>query len=115
MRIIDSPVSYSEILGMFPNYFGDMVKAVADISRRVIAVDAELHADLERELVSSGSQSQNLWGYNIRHGENDESSFFIEYDSLINIKPWVGNRSRYVEDETVREKIRLLTEELIAK
>lgn len=51
MCIIDCPVPYSEIEAMLPNYFDDMVKAVADISRRIIAVDAELHADLEKELI----------------------------------------------------------------
>lgn len=83
--------------------FGNMVKAVVDVDKELIAVDAELHSDLEALLLEDGSKQKNIWGINLYtdlHGEE-----FIEFDSLINIRPSQGNRSRGVENEEIREKI----------
>ena len=83
--------------------FGNMVKAVVDVDRELIAVDAELHSDLEALLLEDGSKQKNIWGLNLYpeiHGEE-----FVEFDSLINIRPSQGNRSRGVENKEIREKI----------
>ena len=66
-------------------------------------MDAELHADLEKELLLQGSEQEDLWGINLYPEMNGED--FIEFDSLINIRPYQGNRSRDVQDETVRQRI----------
>jgi len=85
------------------NGFGDMVKGVVDIEREVIALDAELHADLESLLLEDGSCQGDLWGVNFYPDLSGEE--FIEFDSIINIRPLQGNRSRTVEDEHVRMRI----------
>lgn len=81
---------------------GPMVKAVVDVSRGIIAIDAELHADLEQFLLSDGSKQENLWGINLYPEETDD---FIEYDSMINIRPRQDNRSREVESPEIRTEI----------
>lgn len=86
------------------HFFGDMVKGVIDVEKKEIALDAELHADLESLLLSKGSERQNLWGFNLYPDMDDED--FIEYDSLINIRPSQGNRSRQVEDPEIRNSIK---------
>ena len=83
--------------------FGDMVKAVVDIARGIFAVDAELHSDLEAALLQDGSKQRNLWGINLYPETPDED--FIEFDSMINVRPSQGNRSRGVEDEGLRARI----------
>ena len=88
---------------MMPNYFGDMVKAVVDIERKVIGVDSELHADIEQEMLAQGSLQYDLWGINL-YPEMDGDDF-IEFDSMINIRPGQGNRSRDVQDTETRQKI----------
>ena len=88
---------------MMPNYFGDMVKAVVDIERKIIGVDAELHADIERSLLAQGSLQYDLWGINLYPEMDGED--FIEFDSMINIRPGQGNRSRDVQDADTRQKI----------
>lgn len=88
---------------MMPNYFGDMVKAVVDIERKIIGVDAELHADIEWSLLSQGSLQYDLWGINLYPEMEGED--FIEFDSMINIRPGQGNRSRDVQDADTRQKI----------
>lgn len=83
--------------------FGDMVKAVVDIDRELIAVDAELHSDLEALLLQDGSKQKNLWGINLYpEMQGDE---FVEFDSMINMRPSQDNRSRGVEDENIRKQI----------
>ena len=104
MTIIDSQIELSELSAMAEKLNGEMVKAVADVRLGILAVDAELHSDLERELLCQGSMQEDLWGFNIYPecaGEDD----FIEYDSLINIRPSQGNRSRSVEDVHVQKSI----------
>lgn len=88
-----------------------MIKCVADIRLDLLALDADLHADLEQMLLKNGSAQENLWGFNLWVEEVGED--FIEYDSLINIRSWQGNPSRDVLDPEVREKIRQIVEQFI--
>ena len=103
MRIIQSVLSIHELKKMAAAGFGDMVKAVVDVDREFVAVDAELHADLEALLLDGGSQQRNLWGINL-YPEIDGDGF-IEFDSMINMRPSQDNRSRGVEDAATRGKI----------
>lgn len=77
-----------------------MVKGVVDIERGLLAIDAELHADLEKFLLENGSEQFNLWGINL-YFDGD----LVEFDSLINIRPAQGNRSRGVENPKIQQKI----------
>lgn len=103
MKIVDKILIMNELKKMAVDTFGDMVKAAVDVEREIIAVDAELHSDLEALLLENGSKQKNIWGINLYpdiHGGE-----FIEFDSLINIRPSQGNRSRGVEKEEIRKKI----------
>jgi hypothetical protein len=83
--------------------FGDMVKAVADILNGIVAIGGELHADAEALLLEDGSKQQDLWGFNIYPEKSKDE--WLEYDSMINIKPGLGNRSRNIENDDIRKKI----------
>lgn len=83
--------------------FGDLVKAVVDVDRGLVAVDAELHSDLEALLLDNGSSQASLWGINLYPEEAGEG--FVEFDSMINMRPSQNNRSRGVEDERTRSLI----------
>lgn len=84
--------------------FGSLVKGVVDVKKEVLVLDAELHADLETYLLENGSNQSDLWGINL-YPEDFDTEEFIEFDSMINIRPRQGNRSRDVEDESVRQEI----------
>jgi len=88
--------------------FGNMVKGVVDVRRGTLALDAELHSDLEALLLENGSNQSDLWGINLYPDQTGED--FLEFDSLINVRPSQGNRSREVEDESLRLKIRNIIE-----
>lgn len=113
MKFIKDNISTSELAEMSEKMFGNFVKAVVDIEKEIMAVDAEMHADLEAELLKQGSTQQNLWGINLypEMSGND----FIEFDSMINLKPSQNNRSRSVEDSKIREKIIKIVNKLVNK
>ena len=103
MKIITEMLTFDELKKMAADTFGNMVKAVVDVERKSLAVDAELHSDLEALLLQDGSKQKNLWGINLY--PEMQGNDFIEFDSMINIRPSQGNRSRGVDDEGLRKKI----------
>ena len=111
MQILQQPITRAELKVLAQNTFGDMVKAVADVQKGLLALDADLHADLEHMLLEDGSTQENLWGFNLWVDEEGED--FIEYDSLINIRSWQGNPSRDVENPEVRAAIKSIVEQFI--
>jgi hypothetical protein len=111
LHIIRESIPRSEVAKLAENLFGDMVKAVVDVTRRVIAVGGELHSDEEAALLEDGSKQEHLWGINLYLGEPRDD--WIEFDSMINVRPSQGNRSRDVEDPKIRDAIGRIVEELI--
>src|SRR3990167_4199581 len=83
--------------------FGNLVKAVVDVERGLIVVDAELHSDLEALLIENGSKQKNLWGINLYPEMAGDD--FVEFDSMINMRPSQGNKSRGVDNPEIRKKI----------
>ncbi len=113
MKIITDNISLDEIKQMAERMFGNMVKAVVDIDKKIMAMDGELHADEEALLLENGSKQKDLWGINIYPELCGED--FIEFDSMINLRPSQGNRSRGVDDERVRKEIIGILNKLIQK
>ena len=111
MQILQQPITLTELKAFAQNTFGDMIKCVADVRRGLLALDADLHADLERLLLEDGSTQEDLWGFNLWVEEEGED--FIEFDSLINIRSWQGNPSRDVEDPQVRVSIKAIVHQFI--
>ena len=112
MKIIKDKILLNELEKMTERMFEDLVKAVVDIEQGIMAVDAELHADEEALLLENNSEQKNLWGINLYpklRGKED----FIEFDSMINLRPSQNNRSRGVEDGNIRKKIIEIVNKLI--
>jgi len=103
VEIITKTLLPEKLKQMAAATFGNLVKAVVDVEREIVAVDAELHSDLEALLLGNGSEQKNLWGINFYpEMPGDE---FLEFDSMINMRPSQGNRSRGVENEEIHKKI----------
>jgi hypothetical protein len=113
MKIVSTIISLSELKQMAEAMFGDLVKAVIDVDRELIAVDAELHSDLEALLLQDGSKQKNLWGINFY--PELIGNEFIELDSMINMRPSQGNKSRGIENEEIRRKIAEITAKRIQR
>ena len=111
MKKIDK-VSISELKELSSKMMDDLVKADIDVSKKIVVIDASLHVDMETYLLENGSNSEDIWGINL-HPYEYGTEKFIEFDSMINLKPRYGNRSRYIEDENIREKIINIIKEVI--
>lgn len=108
----DLRITNEELQQMAQRMFGNLVKAVIDVERRIMVVDGELHADEEAELLKEGSHQSNLWGINLYpelYGTDD----WVEFDSMINLRPSQNNRSRSVENPKVQAQIREIIQELV--
>jgi len=106
-------ISLVELRRLAEGRFGDLVKAVVDLQRRVMIVDAELHADQEAELLAGGSRQEDLWGINLY--PELSASEWIEFDSMINIRPSFGNRTRGVDDPATRDSIAELVRAMVIR
>ena len=91
--------------------FGDMIKAVVDLKRGLMLLDADMHADQEAELLSEGAAQRDLWGINLY--PEMSAADWLEFDSMINLRPSFGNRSRGVEDPVTRTAITELVRRLV--
>ena len=111
MKIITEPCPLDVLWKTRTVDFSDMMKIVVDVERNILAVDADMHADLEELLLSNGSRQKDLWGANIYPGEDQED--FLEYTSFINIRPADGNRSMEVQDPEIRARIVKIVNHLI--
>ena len=104
MKLITTTMSVDELKPLSEKMFGKLVKAVVDIDRNIMAIDAELHVDLEDLLLENESEQDNLWGINF-HPSKFPNQDWVEFDSMINVRPRAGNTSRYVENEQTRKQI----------
>ena len=114
MKLIDTSITNRELLDMSKKMFDGLVKAVVDIESEIMVVDAELHADQEDYLLQQGSKQENLWGINI-YPEEVGSDNWLEFDSMINLRPSQNNRSRGIENEVIRAKVASVVEKLVIK
>lgn len=103
MQQIDS-MSISELDEMAQKMYGTLVKADVDVTKNIVIVDMDMHADGEAYLLENGSNQQDVWGINL-HPDRFGTDEFIEFDSMINIRPRQNNASRDVLDAGVRAKI----------
>ena len=113
MKLVDNAITIDELQKLSLRIFGGLVKAVVDIREEIMVVDAEMHADQEKYLLELGSKQDDLWGINLYpdlQGDN-----FIEFDSMINVRPRLNNPSREIQDEKIRKKIISIVNRLIKK
>ncbi len=114
MKIIKDNIEISELKTMAEAFSGDFVKAVVDIEKGILAVEAEFHSDLMNLLMEEKeSEPQYLWGVNLY--PNLQGADFVVFDSMINLKPGLGNRTRGVEDPEIRKKIIAIVNAFVKK
>lgn len=99
--------SPSQIKDMLQEY-DTMIKIVVDIRQRTLSGGGEMHADCEAALLQSGSEQDDLWGANWYPAEER-----IEFESLINIRPRLGNRSIILQDENLRKQVEEITRAIL--
>jgi len=103
MRLVTT-ISLADLTRMAAPFDGELVKGVVDVVTGALVLDMELHVDGEQHLLGTGSSQEHLWGVNL-HPRDFGGDDFVEFDSMINIRPRQGNRSRGVEDPETRRRI----------
>jgi hypothetical protein len=111
MKIVER-ISVSELKEMAEKMFGTLVKADVDVEKRIVIVDMALHYEGEAYLMERGSKQNDLWGINL-HPTDYGTDNFIEFDSMINIRPSQGNASKDVLDPKIRQKIIEIVKEVV--
>ena len=113
-RVTESdPIAIEELRRLVPGRFRDMIKGVVDLQRRLLVIDADMHADQEAALLADGSDQRDLWGINLY--PQLEGPDWLEFDSMINLRPSFGTRSRGVDDAATREAIAALIASLVRR
>ena len=116
MRLVESdhPVSLKELKQLAQDTFGNLVKAVVDVEKKVMVIAAQLHSDEERFLLKQGSKQENLWGINLYPHLYPQPEW-LEFDSVINLRPAWGNQTRGVDDPATRKKIQKIVHSLVKR
>jgi uncharacterized protein DUF5674 len=110
--IVKASISKDNLRAIAKGQFGNLVKAVVDLGQGIMAVGGELHADEEVILVErEHAKRENTWGINIYPDKNGDG--MVEFDSMINLKPAYGNRSRSVEDVAIQKKIKAIVKKMV--
>lgn len=111
-KIIEQQVQKTDLVELeLKHKFGALVKVVVDVERAVMIAGMTMHADGEEILLENGSKQADLWGINLYLQQSGDD--WIEYDSIINLRPSQGNDSRGVDDPIIREKIREVVNRLV--
>ncbi len=114
IQIVKTPVSIKYVTELASMQFGNLIKATVDITQNIMALGGELHADEEQLLLDKGSKQQDLWGINL-YPSKFGSQNFVEFDSMINIRPSTGNMTRGVDSPVVRQQILDIVSRLVVE
>ncbi len=113
MKLVKKNISITKLNKIAKEIFGDLVKAVVDIEKKIMVISGELHSDEETLLLKDDSKQNDLWGINLYPKIKDDS--WIEFDSMINIRPSSGNFSRGVDNPKIRNKIIKVVNKLVQR
>ncbi len=112
-RIVNDVITREELRKLAHEQYGDMIKAVVDVEQGIMGVGGELHVDIQSTLIEQGhSRGDTTWGINLYVDKTDDD--FIEFDSMVNLKPLLGNRTRGVDSSEMQIKIRDVVQKLVA-
>lgn len=111
VKLIEKSISKTELFPLQLKGHVSLIKAVVDIKRAIMIAGTPMHSDAETLLLEQGSKQDDLWGINLYLKKPRDE--WIEYDSMINLKPWQDNDSRGVDDPAIRQKIREIVDQLV--
>lgn len=103
IQLVTTSLPKEQVQALAQVTFGDMVKVVVDIEKKILAIGGELHADAEAVLLEAGSEQKNLWGANIFPDRPQGEQ--IEFTSLINIRPKQGNTQTLIQDPGIQQQV----------
>ena len=112
MKEVKESVFVKELSTMSERMYGSIVKAVVDVDKNILVIDMDMYADSEAYLLNEESNQSSLWGINL-HPDKFGTNEFVEFDSMINIRPRQNNLSRNILDQNIRNKIVKIIDEKV--
>ncbi|MCX6789639.1 MAG: DUF5674 family protein [Candidatus Gribaldobacteria bacterium] len=109
--ILDKKINREDLAKIAKETFDSLVKGVADVEKEKIAIGGEWHSECQEVLVEQGSDGRNVWGFNIHLDQPRES--WLEFFSLINIKPSLGSKDMEIQDENIRQAVKTIVDKFI--
>ena len=92
-----TPQQVQEMLARYEK----MIEVVVDFRQKTLAGGGEMQSDCEAVLLEDGSEQDDLWGAG------------IEFESLINIRPRLNNRSVILQSEELRRPVEAITRQIL--
>lgn len=111
LHLLEKPILMKDVRVLAQEDYGTMIKGTVDIVEKKIALGGDYHMETCELLVENGSSHHNIWGFNIHFDEGPDG--LLEFDSLVNIKPAIGNKSRSVENPEIIEQATRIIHSLI--
>ncbi len=109
--VLDHRINIEEVKSLAELWYGTMIKGAVDIEHERVALGGDYHIEDSELLTATGSKFEDIWGFNIRFEENPDG--VLEFDSMVNIKPNFGNRSRNINNEEIVEKAKRVVHKFI--
>ncbi len=106
IKIVEDVISLRELREIAEEFYTTMVKGVVDIEKEIVAFGGEYHADANEIIIENGSRQSDVWGFNVYVDRPRDS--WIEYVSLINIRPQAGNMEMEIQDNNIRDTIKAI-------
>lgn len=104
-------LEFKELCQLLGDPYNSMIKFAVDIETEKVIFGGEMHADAERVLLENGSLQKNIWGANI-YPEREKPDW-LEYTSLINIRPTQDNLSMEIFSNEIKNKINAIINKVI--
>lgn len=111
IKVVEQNISIEELKKLAREFYISMIKGVVDIENEIVAFGGEFHMDANIVLLDKGSKQSNIWGFNLHFDKSRDS--WIEYTSLINIRPAQNNRDIEVSDDNIRFKMKEIINSII--
>jgi hypothetical protein len=104
IKIVEDKINLEDLKRLAQTFYVSMIKGVVDIEKNIVAFGGEYHMDANVLLIENGSKQKDIWGFNLYFDKPREN--WIEYTSLVNIRPAVNNLDMEVQDEEIKERMR---------
>ena len=111
IKILKEPITRVEAIEIGKEFYKEMVKGVVDIQKEIVVIGGEYHVDANEVLMENGSLQSDVWGFNVYLNRPQDA--WIEYTSLITIRPLANNRTMTVEDENIRQAMKKIIQKFI--
>lgn len=106
IKIVEDKISLEELREIAQEFYETMLKGVVDIKKEIVVFGGEYHADANEIILENGSRQSDVWGFNIYFDRPRDS--WIEYISMINIRPQAGNMEMEIQDKDIKDKMKTI-------